>query len=211
MEKMNDGNTSLTDTSVSLFGALRDGTTRRRQEAWQLFDDRYRPLIIAFAKSLGAPDDLAHDVAQDVFLRFFSASSGFSYDRSKGKFRNYLCQCTAHALADVWKKRSRQPHSTETSNLQLLACDTPESEQLWEREWKRTVVLEAFARTREYYQRRKDMPQSYAAFEMCVRFDIPIDIVCKELEMSPDAVMKARSRVASTFRKMLDELTRRDF
>jgi hypothetical protein len=70
-------------------------------DSWREFVALYEPLIVRYAlgrrRGLSEPD--ARDVAQDVFVRLLKALPTFELDRSRGRFRTYLWQVTASALA----------------------------------------------------------------------------------------------------------------
>ena len=56
----------LTRPTTALLEALLDPAD---DEIWQDFDRRYRPILIAFARRLGLPDEDAADAAHDTLLR----------------------------------------------------------------------------------------------------------------------------------------------
>src|SRR4051812_36237528 len=76
-----------------------------REVAWQEFHDRYAPMIVAFARRMGARDAEVDDLVQDVMLAFYGIASTFEYDPNKGTFRAFLRKVTFRLLCN---KRGRE-------------------------------------------------------------------------------------------------------
>ena len=64
-----------TTTNTTLLEGLFDP---RNVQAWQIFDSRYRPLVIGYAKRRGLQDADAEDLAQVTLTEF--GRNGFTYD-----------------------------------------------------------------------------------------------------------------------------------
>ncbi len=74
-------------TSATLLERLRDGSDPL---AWDEFSDRYWRLIFTLAKYHRCSDDTADDIVQEVMLAVFEKQDVFRYDRSRGRFRDWL-------------------------------------------------------------------------------------------------------------------------
>ena len=57
---------------------------------WRQFDQRYRPIIIGFARRLGLTDDDAADIAQETLVRFVKEYRAGKYDRTRGRLRTWI-------------------------------------------------------------------------------------------------------------------------
>ena len=73
------------ETKVTLLHRLRDGTDSL---AWGEFSHRYWRLIFAIAKRRGCSDHTAEEIVQDVMLEVFRERNVFTYDPSRGRFRD---------------------------------------------------------------------------------------------------------------------------
>ena len=60
---VNDFKPDQSRTTSAMLAALHDP---KAEEAWAVFDARYRPVLIGFARNLGLSDEEAADVAQEV-------------------------------------------------------------------------------------------------------------------------------------------------
>src|SRR5215211_4904096 len=159
---------SLT-TNPSIFLRLKGSDIAPREFAWKEFQERYAPIITAFALRFGArPQDL-DDIVQDVMLGFFSKSPTFIYDPSKGRFRGYLKVCTYRALATHLGKQSR------SSALALDQVD-PEAVAInhaWDEIWEQ----EMFQRAMQQIRDEMGTTKSFRAFEQYVANSQPAETV----------------------------------
>lgn len=80
------------NTSATLLLRLKC-TAPAREFAWREFHDVYSPIIIAFARKMGAKPQDFTDIRQDILLGFFVVSPEFIYDPTKRWFRGYLKTC----------------------------------------------------------------------------------------------------------------------
>ncbi len=72
-------------TRSSLLARLREDG----DEVWQEFTRFYSPLLVRFAERLGLQSQDVDEVVQGVLVDFFQAKESFTYDRGKGRFRDY--------------------------------------------------------------------------------------------------------------------------
>ena len=83
---------SYPETSVTLFGKLREAQTGVDDAAWARFVDMYGPVVHHLVRLvspwLQAAD--VDDAVQDVFVRLVSVLRDGMYDAGKAKFRTYL-------------------------------------------------------------------------------------------------------------------------
>jgi RNA polymerase sigma-70 factor (ECF subfamily) len=88
---------SARTTRATLLGRVRGGDD---DSAWREFDQAYREMLLRFCRSRGLQHADAEDVAQLVFARLAAGMGRFEYDRSRGRFRDYLFRCVRSALCD---------------------------------------------------------------------------------------------------------------
>ena len=75
---------------------------------WQVFDERYRPIMVGIGRRLGLSDSEAEDVAQETLLQFLRDYRANRYDRDKGRLRGWIAGITRHRVIDYQRKRGRR-------------------------------------------------------------------------------------------------------
>lgn len=190
--------TLTTATSTSLIEGLRDPANRT---AWHAYVERYRPLIVRYARRVGVNASEAEDVAQTALMEFTSALRGGRYDRERGRLRTWLFGIVANQVRR-WRERvrPREVVGDETAAGQALgAAQAPdELAQAWDDEWRQAVLrqcLEAVG--------REVQPTTLAAFERFVLDGLDARAVAAELGLSPNAVFGAKRRVLERIRDLL--------
>ncbi|MCH2160653.1 MAG: sigma-70 family RNA polymerase sigma factor [Phycisphaerales bacterium] len=188
-------------TRGSLLLRLQAGATMERELSWETFYDRYVPLIKGFARRAGAGDEESDDVAQEVMANFFRAASRFEYDPGLGRFRGYLKACTLNAMRSRWRRKKDQVDVDASTGLAIEDEDHAEKE--WEQEWIRSAI----ARSLEIVKCNSAMSdRSWEAFELYGRREVPIDEVAERLEMSPEAIRQAKSRISRLVRAEIERI-----
>ena len=187
--KQNPGDVTQTEFIV----ALNANDSNAREEAWWIFDARYRSLLERYLRSRGCRDHDIADICQEVFLSLISALKGFTYDRTRGRFRGYLLRCVQHALAKRVGKESRAPDVLEV-------WDPPaEEDPVWHAIWRQECVIDLMRQARGQFDGK-----TLTAFERHGRSGVPSQTVADELDMSPEAVRQAKHRVTAWLRERLE-------
>lgn len=91
------------------------------QDAVRSWVDRYRPPLVGYLERQGLSASDAEDVAQEVFLRFFSQDLLQAADRARGRFRSYLLAVSQHVLTDWRRRRSAQKRGGGRAHVPLDA------------------------------------------------------------------------------------------
>jgi len=181
-------------TRSSLLSRLRDSSD---QASWREFEERYREVVIRFCRSRGLQVADADDVFQAVLTSLVTAIPKFVYDRSRGRFRDYLFQC----VRSVMQKRARpnrrleslaEGYESEDSGGQGASAE-------WEREWMNHHYRLAVRQVSESLD-----PRSLEVFERSVAGRTPQQ-VASEFGMSVDAVYKVRQRVRARVEAVIAE------
>ncbi len=182
-----------------------DGLADERNDAvWTQFDERYRPILIGFARSLGLPADDAADVAQEALTRFVVEFRAGKYDRDRGRLRSWLIGIVRYRVLELRRKRAirREAHGvTRAADLE----DESELTRLWEREHEAEIYRRAVERLKE--TSRTD-PTTLRAFELLVERQMSPQQVADELGVSVGDVYRAKSRVAQRLRAIVEEIQR---
>ena len=96
----------------------------------------------AVPPSRGCRDHDIADMCQDVFVSLISRLKGFTYDRSRGRFRGYLLRCVQHALAKKMGRDTRAPALLEV-------WDPPaEEDPVWHAIWRQEYVIDLMRQAR---------------------------------------------------------------
>lgn len=186
-------------THGSLLLRLGDDDTMVRELSWQDFHTQYAPILRSFARKAGCPTDQVDDIVQEVMTSFFRASEQFEYDPAKGRFRGYLKTSTIRALQSQ-RHKSRGAVQWEPERF----LEQPEeAEDVWNTEWMEQLLERAI---RHVMASTKIADSSWDAFELYGRRGLSLSDAAAQLEMQPEAVKKAKNRVAALVREELDHL-----
>lgn len=186
--------------------SLIHGLKSRDGDAWTRMVDLYFPLVYDWCRRGGLPADEIRDVIQDVFRAVASGVDRFRADRPDDTFRGWLKGITRHKVQDFWRRSPAEgrPAGGTDAQQQLLAVaiheplDSSESDasdraQLVSRALNlisvefETVTWQAFWRT-------------------TVDAEVPAD-VATDLNVTVNAVYKAKSRIIRRLREVLGDLS----
>jgi RNA polymerase sigma-70 factor (ECF subfamily) len=191
-----------TVTSASLLAGLRDPSDTAR---WERFVERYRPLIVRFARGLGFAADDAEDLAQEALLAFSKAYLAGRYDPARGRLRSWLFGIVHTRVRDAnRRRRDREQQAGDTAQEHALR-DGPAVEdelaQQWEAEWRDAVLAEGLRVVRAEVEEA-----TWRAFDAFARAGRPAEEVADELGLTPNAVYGAKRRVLRRLRAVLPEV-----
>jgi RNA polymerase sigma-70 factor (ECF subfamily) len=96
---------TVEQTSSTLLLRLRDTTD---EASWGEFVGLYEPLLLRYARKMGAADDRARDIVQNIFVALLRKLPTFELDRSKGRFRTWLWRVTRNAVIDAAREAQQQ-------------------------------------------------------------------------------------------------------
>jgi len=176
--------------------ALRD---QGNDQIWTDFCTRYQPLLLSFARKLGLTEHDAQDAAQEALLAFAEAYREGKYDRDKGRLRKWLLGIAAFKIRDVQRRHGREIALAETDDKTGLIGGLPDEHsmgQLWEAEWHRAIIGQCMDQVRGQFE-----PATLEAFELFVLQEWPAEKVASHLNISANAVFKAKRRVLSRIRE----------
>lgn len=154
-------------TRASLLSKVQD---LRDDSGWREFFNKYWRLIYHFGRRAGLNDADAQDLVQEVLLAVSKAMPGFSYDRSKGRFRTWLLTLVRTRLANHWGRRSRVLRMEEAvAELNHREETTTELERHWDDEWNHRLLAGAMELVRQRTQGRH-----YLFFDMVERQGVAV-------------------------------------
>src|SRR5262249_12598300 len=102
-----DSNDDL-PTSLTLLGDLVD--PQRREEAWGLFLERYRPLLRGWGAGR-LPSAQTRDAVASILLRLVGSMGDFQAEKRKGpgSFRAWLRKVVLSVVCTAYRERRRRP------------------------------------------------------------------------------------------------------
>lgn len=178
-------------TDQSLLEAIRNGDG----VSWEQFYDTYRPLILFCGKAHLNPAEL-DDLMQTVMLKVFQAGKHFSYDRTKGRFRDYLGRIIHNAIVDILRKRPRGEIHGEPPEC---AWDSFEAE--WQEEWRKHLLTQAME-----ILKGRVTEKTFQAFDLYAGQGMDPRRVADFLRVDVTHVYKAKMRCSLMLRDLLAEL-----
>jgi len=181
-------------TKKTLLEAIKDGD----EISWHEFYATYRPLIMLRGSDFYLSQTEKEELVQAVLLEVFRMCKTFRYDRSKGRFRDYLRQIIGSKSVAIVRQR-RTDFSID------ILDDCPDEnlllEQTWQGEWQIHILSQAME-----VLRGKVDPATYQAFELNVIDEMPAHEVAVFLRISVDMVYVAKSRVVKQLRSIISKL-----
>jgi RNA polymerase sigma factor (sigma-70 family) len=194
---------AMTDTSVSLIDRLR---LQPDDESWKRFVDLYVPLIRGWLGRYGVTPEDAEDLAQEVMTVVVRELPQFQHNQQRGAFRNWLRSVTVNRLRALWRtRRGRATASGDSAVAQMLdQLEDPNSglSKLWDHEHDQHVARRLMELIQPQFEAR-----TWQAFWLVVIGGLKAADVGRQLGMSANAVLLAKSRVLRRLRQEMQGLT----
>ena len=190
-------------TRVSLIARIRD--VPGDPGAWSEFVAIYGPAVVQWCRSHGLQHDDAHDVAQNVLVRFWRHASGFRYGPAR-RFRDYLRQMVVAAVSEWSATRHADRVGTGGEAIQDLLASIPARDGLVHR------IEEAFdmelldLALRDVEPRVK--PRTWQAFRLLAIDGVPAADVAGRLGMTVNNTYRARKFVLRLLQRTVARLDR---
>jgi len=177
-------------------------------EAWDHLVDLYDPLIRQWLGRWGLQASDADDLTQDVLTVLVRKLPDFHHDQRAGSFRSWLRAITANRVRDFWRARAHRPLATGDQHLAdtLDRLEDPHSDlaRRWDQEHDRHVLRRLTELIRDEFK-----TTTWQAFRRHVVEGRAADVVARELGLTANAVLIAKSRVLRRLREeargLLDE------
>lgn len=190
----------FTQTTTQLLDSLKSPSN---DGLWRQFDDRYRPVLVAFARSQGAGEEDACEVAQLTLAQFAADYRAGSYDRSRGRLSSWIISIARHRLIDMARARQRRRVQRGDSALVELPDDRTITEA-WETARRRVIFERALKTLRS--DTRMD-PRTIRAFELCAVRNTPPEAAAADCGMSVAEVYVAKNRAIKKLRDIVAQFT----
>ena len=177
--------------------SLLEAACRGDEISWQEFYEIYRPLIVVRGRDYKLSATEINELVQAVMLRFFNRSKTFFYDRSRGKFRDYLGVMVNHCALNIIRQRRKNEIGYE--NVEFPEC--LEVQERWQQEWRQHVLARAMKQLKSQLEE-----STFQAFELYAIEGESAENVAKFLRIPIGMVYVAKSRALSRLRRIVREL-----
>jgi RNA polymerase sigma-70 factor (ECF subfamily) len=187
----------VNSTPVSLLERLKSAGPDAAD--WRRLQEIYAPLIGRWLGRIPGLREEAADLAQEVLVVVFKELPAFQR-RREGSFRLWLRNVTVNRTRAYWKERRRRPlvgmgHATNDFLAQLEDPASALSRE-WDREHDRAVLGKLLAIVRPDF-----VTATWKAFEQFALQGIPAGEVARNLGVSENAVLLAKSRILRRLRE----------
>jgi RNA polymerase sigma-70 factor (ECF subfamily) len=179
---------------MSLLSRVRKGD----EVSWNEFYDTYKRLLYTVGReSYFLNTGEVEDLIQDVMLTFFDASRTFKYDKSKGKFRNYLKKIFHYkALKFKDRKKKDAENSTSIESEEFSIDDLPEPSdsnlaKVWDEEWQKHIMHQALHEVKDTID-----PKTFQVFYHVAIEGISPQEVAEVFETNANNVYAIKARVS---------------
>jgi RNA polymerase sigma factor (sigma-70 family) len=170
--------------------------TTHDDKAWQQVCTQLRPVVVHFGQDLGLSVQDAEDAAQETLMTFLKAFQAGHYDRQKGRLSHWLLGIARRVILNKRRHASSQGSHADTTFWESLPDDN-QVEALWETQWQQAVLQRCLDQARREFD-----PKVFEAFQLYAMGDVTAQDVAHRLDMTPNAVYIAKSRVLARLREL---------
>lgn len=190
----------LTRTTTQILESLRDPANAGM---WQLFDERYRPVIYAFARRQGLGDEEAAEAAQVTLAQFTADYRAGRYDRTKGRLSSWIIGIARNRVVDAGRARAK--HRMDRGESALVEVPNEATVEHDWREARQKVILD---RAMHVLRSETKMDErTIKAFDLCAIRNVPADVAARECGMSVNEVYVAKNRAIKKLREIVATMT----
>jgi RNA polymerase sigma-70 factor (ECF subfamily) len=190
----------FTRTTTQILESLRDPANAG---LWQMFDDRYRPVVFAFARRQGLSEEEAGEVAQVTLAQFTADYRAGRYQRDKGRLSSWIIGIARNRVIDAGRAKARRRGERGESAL-VEVPDQAAAESDW-REARQKVILE---RAMDVLRSETKMDErTIRAFDLCAIRNVPAETAAAECGMTVNEVYVAKNRAIKKLREIVAAFT----
>lgn len=183
---------------------------------WEQFFQIYQGVIVRYAQKLGLGQDQAFDVLQETMITLMRLLPDFTYDRRKGKFRNFVFTIVHRkALAALRRAARRGEVSMDQSDepggrrlIDVLPDPASEAEAARHQEaWRESVMEQALENLR---RDPSVQPRTLEVFEAyALRGRSPAE-VARQYGLKENAIYQIKNRLTQRLREEVRALLEED-
>lgn len=181
------------------------------EEAWERLYAQYGEAVVHYVVRLGLDEDTARDVLQETMLQLADRMKNFSYDRSRGRFRNFLLTFAHRNALKRLRRKSRKLEASLENVGEPAEAVPDEGTPLFDDEaWKLSLLQQAV----ESLRRDAELDaHTFQVFEAYVLKERPAAEVATTYGIKENAVYQVKNRMVKRLREWmkangtLDELS----
>lgn len=206
-------NTTQWSMVLSAGGPTNDSSTN----ALGVLCERYYFPVYAYVRNRGYSREDTEDLTQAFFQRLLEKSILAHADPDRGRFRCFLLTAVKNFLHSDYRKQTAQKRGGELTFLSLdyneaaeqfadLSCDALEPDQLFDREWARTLIDTVISKVRESCNdsQKKALFDALQSHLWSDSDAVPYPTLAEQLGMSLSAVKVNAFRLRSRFRELFE-------
>ncbi len=194
---MSEQQRNTDSTSVSLLARLKSDDP----DAWKRFISLYGPLVLNWCGKSSLQSHDSADISQEVFNSVALSIQKFRKEKKGDTFRGWLWTITSNKINEHYRKSKKYPKAIGGSVAKNWIAELPEKEpaEFDEPQGKGKMSL-LMSRCLKLVQ--NDVNEStWQAFDMTAIRKMNAIEVGEMLDMKPNAVRKAKSRVLARIRQ----------
>jgi RNA polymerase sigma-70 factor (ECF subfamily) len=188
-------------TTSTILDGLRDF---ENEAAWSRFVGRFHQPLVRFARRVGLESADAEDVAQEALATFAETYRTGRYDPRKGRLSQWLFGI---AYKQILRQRQRDARRTARAapvggtSFWAELPDEQTASTAWDEEWEREMWRTCVEQVRQEVE-----PQTYRAFELAIRDDLPTADAARQLGVPVKTIYNAKHRVLKRIRELREAL-----
>ena len=117
------------------------------EASWEEFYGIYKGFIFAILMKMDIPAEAQDDLVQDILLKAWKNLPNFDYQRSNGKFRNWLGLVVSNTARTYY--RNKNTAAKAIGKIETSTEIEPEVETISEAEWKKFIANKAWENVSE--------------------------------------------------------------
>jgi len=193
----------------------RNANSDSRKAMAVLCQKYWQPLYVFALNRVGKPAD-AEDLTQAFFERVIEKHYFEAADAERGRFRSFLLSAFQHFLSNEWKKDRAQKRGGQHQivsmdgvakiGMQSASSDQRTPEQLYERQWIRSLLSHVMQRLEQEYQSTGKAGQFQVLRPFIVNEgQATYGHAAEQLDISESAARMATSRLRQRYRQLLSD------
>jgi RNA polymerase sigma-70 factor (ECF subfamily) len=192
-------NPDLLPTRYSLIERAR---SHNDSKTWEDLLDYYESFIRKILLRMGFRGMDLEDVRQQVSLKLWQGLKSYQRDAGRARFRNWLSTLIRNSAIN-WINAQRQvgrESTLQSDDLERIATEGPEIEQLIEQEWQRHVVTLAVENLKQVFSGK-----ALEVFALSLEGE-SVDSIAATLDLRKESVYVLRTRVKARVRQEIARL-----
>jgi len=191
-----------TDSLPTRHSLIEKAKSQRRGESWNELLVYYESFITKILLHMGFRNMDLEDARQQVALKLWQGLDSYRKDEQGARFRNWLSTLIRNSAIN-WinaQRQVRRESMLQSDDLERIAPEGPEIEQLIEQEWQRHVVTLAVENLKQVFSGK-----ALEVFALSLEGE-SVDSIAATLDLRKESVYVLRTRVKARVRQEIARL-----